>query len=175
MRRASIIVTLALLALAPRPSARPGRGFVQPEPGALAIIVHRSNPVDGLTLNELRQIFLLDTQSWPDKHKITVVLREKGQPERAEAIRLLCGMSETQFDRHLLFLTFNGTITRGPRAIQSANAMIRFVFNVPGAIGYIPAELADGSVKVLRVGGRLPGDSQYPLRRPQPKPPAPGI
>jgi len=51
--------------------------------------------------------------------------------------------------------------------------MIRFVFNVPGAIGHIPAELADGTVKVLRVGGRLPSDPQYPLRRPKPKPPAP--
>jgi len=80
MRKASLIVTLALLAITPARSARLGREPVQPEAGALALIVHRSNPVDDLTLSEIRRIFLLDIQSWPDRHKITVVLREKGQP-----------------------------------------------------------------------------------------------
>jgi hypothetical protein len=49
--------------------------------------------------------------------------------------------------------------------------MARFVFNAPGAIGYIPAELADGTVKVLRVGGSRPDDPRYPLRPSGPKPP----
>ena len=132
---------------------------------ALAIITHESNPVDGLTYNELRRIFLLQTQTWPHGRRITVVLREKGQPERSEAIRLVCGMSEAQYDRHILFQTFSGAIARGPRSILSAEAMLRFVFNVPGAIGYVPAELLDGSTKVLRIDGLLPGEPGYPLRR----------
>jgi ABC-type phosphate transport system substrate-binding protein len=135
------------------------------QPAALAIIVHRSNPVDGLTLSEVRRIFMLDTQTWPHGRKITVVLREKGQPERADAIRLLCGMSEADFDRYVLFQTFRGALGQEPRAIRSASSMLRFVFNVPGAIGYVPADLADGSTKVLRIDGLLPDSPKYPLRR----------
>ena len=140
---------------------------------ALAIIVHRSNPVDTITLNELRRIFMLDTQTWPHGRKITVVLREKGQAERAEAISLVCGMSESEYERHVLFQTFGGNVGWGPRAINSASAMLRFVFNAPGAIGYVPADGADGSTKILRVNGLLPGDPRYPLLRRRPRSPEP--
>jgi ABC-type phosphate transport system substrate-binding protein len=132
---------------------------------AIAIIVHRSNPVDGLTSGELRRIFLLETASWPNGRKITVVLRDKGQPERAEAIRMICGISEADFDRHVLFQTFRGSVSTEPRSIQSAAAMQRFVFNAPGAIGYVRADQLDGSTKVLRIDGRLPSAPDYPLRR----------
>jgi phosphate transport system substrate-binding protein len=136
------------------------------EADALALIVHRSNPITALTLNEVRRIFLLETQTWPHGRKITVVLREKGQRERTEAIPLLCGLSEADFDRHVLFQTFRGLVAQEPRAIRSAAAMLRFVFNVPGAIGYVPADVTDDSTKVLRIDGLLPGESKYPLRRP---------
>jgi len=43
---------------------------------ALAIVVHRGNPVESLTLSELRRIFMLETQNWPHGRRITVVLRE---------------------------------------------------------------------------------------------------
>jgi hypothetical protein len=42
----------------------------------------------------------------------------------------------------------------------------KFVFNVPGAIGYVRATDVDSSVKILRVDGRLPEDKEYSLRIP---------
>ena len=125
----------------------------------LAIVVHRANPIDALTRQELRRIFMLDTQTWPHGRKITVVLREKGQPERAEAIRLICGLSEPEFERHVLYQTFRGSVDRAPRSIQSASAMLRFIFNTPGAIGYVRADEVDDTVKVLQID-RLPGDAR---------------
>jgi len=132
---------------------------------ALAIIVHASNPVENLSFSELRRIFMLDTQTWPHGRKITVVLREKGQAERADAIRLICGLSEGDYDKHILFRTFQGSVNIGPRSIQSAPAMLRFVYSAPGAIGYVAADQVDATVKTLRIDGALPGDPRYPLRR----------
>lgn len=131
--------------------------------GALAIVVNEANPVEALTLRELRRIFMFDIQTWPHGRKITVVLREKGQPERGEAIRLVCDLSEPEYDHHILFQTFRGSIGWGPRSIMSVAAMLRFIFNVPGAIGYVPADQAE-STKVLRIDGLLPTDPGYPLR-----------
>ena len=131
---------------------------------AIAIIVHRSNPIDSLSSADLRRIYMFDMQTWPHGRKISVMLREKGQPERAEAIRLICGISEREYDRHVLFQTFRGSVGWGPRSIQSATAMLRFVFNAPGAIGYVPADQVDGTIKVLRVDGWLPSEPAYPLR-----------
>ena len=154
-----------MLVVAAAPLARVhASGQAVPAP-ALAIVVHASNPVENLTFSELRRIFMLDTQTWPHGRKITVVLREKGQPERAEAIRLICGLSETDYDKHILFRTFQGSVNIGPRSIQSAAAMLRFVYSAPGAIGYVTADQVDATVKTLRIDGALPGDPRYPLRR----------
>lgn len=161
-RPALLAVSLASTALLVR--VPPAVAQTTPAP-AMAIIVHRSNPVDDVTFSELRRIFMLDTQTWPHGRKITVVLREKGQPERADAIRIICGLSETDYERHVLFQTFRGAINIGPRSIQSAALMLRFVYSAPGAIGYVASDQIDASVKVLRINGLLPGDSRYALRR----------
>ncbi|HSL23648.1 MAG TPA: hypothetical protein VK886_19105 [Vicinamibacterales bacterium] len=152
---------LAVLAQGPA-KGQPGR---QPGlPDTLAIIVHRSNPVVQLTLIELRRIFMLEKQTWPHGRKITVVLREKGQRERTDAIRLICGIDEAEYDRYILLQTFRGQIGQGPRSILTGTGMLRFVFNAPGAIGSVSADQLDGSTKVLQIDGRLPGDPRYPLR-----------
>lgn len=141
-------------------------GAQSPAPGAIAIVVHQSNPVNDLTRSELRRIFMVETQTWPHGRKVTLVLGEKGQAGRAEAIRLICGLSEAEYDRHILLQTFRGSIGWGPRAIRSVSAMLRFVFNAPGAIGYVPASQVDSTIKVLTIDGRAPSDPQYPLRSP---------
>jgi hypothetical protein len=42
--------------------------------------------------------------------------------------------------------------------------MKRFVREVPNAIGFLDVSAVDGSVKVLRINGKLPGEPGYPLR-----------
>jgi len=41
----------------------------------------------------------------------------------------------------------------------------QFVASNPRAMGYIDSLLLDGSVKALRVDGKLPGEPGYPLAR----------
>src|SRR3982751_1229831 len=129
-----VLVALVLAALLVPPATSLSQQAISTAP--IAIIVHPSNPVETLTLGELRRIFMLDTQTWPHGRKITVVLRDKGQPERTEAIRMICGVTEHEYERQILFRTFQGSVNIGPRAIQSAAAMLRFVHSAPGAIGY---------------------------------------
>jgi hypothetical protein len=55
-------------------------------------------------------------------------------------------------------------ITAFPRVLDSNEAVIRFVNQVPTAISVIDASYRDGRVKVLRINGALPGEEGYPLR-----------
>ena len=164
MRTRLILIVLLLSATAF--AADVPLGAQQGAPGPpLAIIVNRANPVDDLTFVELRHVFMLDTQTWPHGRKITVVLRDYGLPERADAIRMICGLSETEYSKHILFRTFQGSINIGPRAIQSVAGMLNFIYSAPGAVGYVNADEVDRAVKVLRIDGTLPDDPRYPLRR----------
>jgi ABC-type phosphate transport system substrate-binding protein len=134
--------------------------------GPLAIVVHRSNPVEELSLSELRSLFLGERQRWPNGRRITLVLQEPGQPEREAALQLIYRMSEAELNHHFLRAVYRGQAFSAPKTLSSSDRVVRFVFNVPGAIGCVPAREVDSSVKVLRVEGRPPGEAGYPLRLP---------
>jgi hypothetical protein len=78
---------------------------------------------------------------------------------------MVCRLSESDYEKHILFRTFQGSVIIGPRAIQSVSGMLNFVSSAPGAIGYVNADEVDASVKLLRINGMLPDDPRYPLRR----------
>jgi len=130
---------------------------------ALAIVVNRSNPVDDLSTDELRKAFLGGRQRWPNGRKITVVMRPPGDMDRDFVLRTVCRMSEAEFQKYVLQATFTGETSVGPRVLDTALGVRRFVFNVPGAIGYIRLSEVDDTVKVLHIDGRAPTDPGYRL------------
>ena len=135
----------------------------------LAIIVNTSNPVDDLSQSELRRIFLGERSHWPNARRITLVMMEPGQPERKALISEVCQMSESDFSRHFLQGVFTGEVFVSPKTLASPVGVRKFVFNVPGAIGYLRASDVDSSVKVVRVAGHLPSDKEYSLRIQSPR------
>ena len=163
--RGALVLAVALLAANLAAAPVQVQGSSPPASEAIAIIVHRSNPVDTLSFAELRRIVLLERQTWPHGRKVTLVLREPGQQERIELLALVGGMSEPEFERHVLFQTFRGNVGWGPRSIRSAEAMRRFVYNAPGAIGHVYASELDDSIKALRIDGLSHDDPRYRLRR----------
>ena len=133
--------------------------------GDLAIIVHKSNPIENLSLAELREYFLAERSHWSTRQKIRVAMRETGSPEREAVLRLICGMSRDQdFTTHFLRARFSEQVVDEPRSLDSAPNMIRFVANVSGAIGYVRADEVDPSVRVIRVEDLSPGDPGYKLK-----------
>jgi phosphate transport system substrate-binding protein len=129
----------------------------------LAIIVNNENPLSELPIGELRRMLLGEVTRWPDGRKVTIAMREPGQPERDTVLRLICRMSEQDFTRYLLQATFRGELQAGPKVLDTPNGVRRFIFNVPGAIGYVRSDEVDPSVKVLRIGGAVPANAAFGL------------
>ena len=134
---------------------------------SLAIIVNLANPVDNLSTAELRSIFLGERSHWPNGRRITLVMMEPGQPERDALLREVCRMSESDFRRRILQGLFTGDVLVSPKTLATPVGVRKFVFNVPGAIGYLRPEDVDQSVKVIRIDGRLPSAPDYSLRIPE--------
>jgi phosphate transport system substrate-binding protein len=131
---------------------------------SLAIVVNRDNPVENLSMAELRSVFLGERSHWPNGRRITLVMMEPGQPERDEVVRDVCHMSDSDLRRRYLQGLLTGEVLVSPKTLASPIGVRKFVFNVPGAIGYLRPEDLDDSVKVIRIDGHLPGDPEYPLR-----------
>ena len=129
---------------------------------SLAIVVNRSNPVNDLSFNELRKIFLGDRSHWPNGHRIAVAMLDDG-PERQTVLHLIFRMDENGYQDHLLRGMFRGDVFVAPKTLVSPVILRKFVFNAPGAIGYLRANDVDDSVKVVRIDGFLPEDKNYRL------------
>lgn len=132
----------------------------------LAIVVNRSNPVDNLSTPELRRIFLGERGHWPNGRRITIVMIEPGQPERDVVLRDIFRMTETEFSNHFLHGVFTGEVLVSPKTLATPVGVRKFVFNVPGAIGYLRSADVDASVKVVRIDERYPDDKAYPFHVP---------
>jgi ABC-type phosphate transport system substrate-binding protein len=143
------------------PSQQPAQ--ISPRADHLAVIVNLTNPVEDLSLKELRNIVMVERTHWPDGRKITVALREPGLPERQAVLSLVYGMNEAGFTRYFLHATFTGQIPNSPRMLSTSELVRRFLVNVPGAIGFVRQVDADTSVKTVRIDGRMPGAPNYSL------------
>ncbi|HEY7616994.1 MAG TPA: hypothetical protein VH744_09345 [Terriglobales bacterium] len=165
-----ILLILAAIVLVFRPSAGKGigaAGYMAAQAGAernLAIVVNQSNTVDNLSMAELRRIFLGERSHWPNGRRITLVMMQPGQSEREAVLRDVCRMTEKEFNNHFLHGLFTGEVFASPKTLATPVGVRKFVFNVPGAIGYLRPADVDETVKVIRVDGLLPGEKDYKIQ-----------
>jgi phosphate transport system substrate-binding protein len=108
----------------------------------LAIIVNSRNPVQNLTIEQVRDVYQEAVSDWSQlggsKSKIHVVTREEGSGTRSAFESLVMGKAEIS-----------------PRAIvQDSNGSVRqLVGDDPNAIGFISLGLVNEKVKALHLGG----------------------
>ncbi len=132
----------------------------------IAVIVNKANPTDGITMVQLRKILLGQETKWPTGKKIAVLMTSPGQPERSAAIKIVCGMTETDFTLHFMHASFNGESGELPKAIGSGAQLRQMVAAALNAIGIVKASDADSSVKIVTVDGATPGQPAYKLKLP---------
>lgn len=130
----------------------------------LAIIVPKESPVDNLTMKELRSIFLADQQFWPDRSRIILLVRAPESAERDIVLNRIYEMSEAEFRQYWVAKMFRAEVPRGPKIVFSTDMTLELVVAIPGSISFMRADRVTDEVKVVRLDGSLPGDSDYPLK-----------
>ncbi|MCR4397510.1 MAG: phosphate ABC transporter substrate-binding protein, partial [Firmicutes bacterium] len=127
---------------------------------AIAVIVHATNPVEGLSSDMLRDIFAGRMSRWSSVGgldlPIHVVSREEGSGTRSSFDELVMG----------------GTSVTSSAVVQDSNgSILETVASDPQAVGYVSFGLVDLRVKALAVDGVKPGpasarDGTYGIVRP---------
>lgn len=133
-------------------------------PSPIAIVVHKSTAVEGLSLEELRSIFLADQQFWPDRTRITLLLRAPQSDERDFVLNKIYQMSEAQFRQYWIAKMFRSEVPRGPKIVFSTDMTVELVVAIPGSISFIRADEVSDDVRVVRIDGKLPNEAGYPLQ-----------
>jgi len=115
----------------------------------VAIIVNTSNSVGSLAPADIHRIFLGDKSTWPNGKHIFLVMAPPGSSERAIVLKDIYKMSEAEYAKYFLQAAFTGAVSAPPKDAASAAEVKQLVAANPGAIGYVKAQDADDSVKVL--------------------------
>ncbi len=131
---------------------------------AIAIVVHKDAPVDNLSMEELRSIFLADRQFWGDRTRISLLVRAPKSDERTFVLDRIYQMTEAQFRQYWIAKMFRAEIPRGPKIVFSTDMTLDLVVAVPGSISFMRASDVTDDVKVVSIDGKRPSDDGYPLR-----------
>ena len=127
---------------------------------AIAIIVHPTNPIETLSLDQIRNVFSGTMKNWkeltgPD-HPIDVVTREEGSGTRESFQKFVMGKED---------------ISLGALVQDSNGAVRQVIASDPSAIGYMSLGLVNEQVRAVRISGVEPNlknvyNGKYALVRP---------
>jgi phosphate transport system substrate-binding protein len=126
----------------------------------LAIVVHPSNPVSGLSVEQAKMIFAGLVSGWNEvggrDAPIRLISREEGSGTREAFVKMVMGKAR---------------ISRKALTQESNGAVKELVKHDPCAIGYMSLGLVGGELKALPVAGAAPTAEdvrlgKYPLVRP---------
>jgi ABC-type phosphate transport system substrate-binding protein len=138
---------------------------VQAAGDPIVVIVNGSNPVENLSMAELRKLFLCDRDHWDSGRAVAPVMPLAGAPERTLFLKVVFGMNDADFDRYFLQASFTGKSATPPKEVGSMWELRRMVGNSPGAIGFVRFSdlhtASDSVIKVVRIDGVPPTDAAY--------------
>ena len=142
---------------------------VQASGDPIIVIVNNSNPVDNLSIGELKKLFLSDRSRWDTGKSVAPVMVTAGSPERTAFLKVVCGMSDAEFGKYFLQAAFTGKSATPPKEVSSSQSVKSTVAASPGAIGFIKAadfhgDGSDGGVKSVKIEGVQASDPGYKIR-----------
>ena len=126
----------------------------------VALVVHPSNPVNGLTLEQIRNLFCGRATNWKDvggkDEVVRLITREEGSGTREAFTHLVMGKTR---------------IASTALTQESNGAVKELVKHDPNAIGFMSLGLVGEDLKALKVDGVVPTresvlSGKYPLVRP---------
>lgn len=142
---------------------------VQASGDPIVVIVNNSNPVDNLTMGELKKLFLSDRSRWDTGKSVAPVILSTGSTERTAFLKIVCGMSDAEFGKYFLQAAFTGKSATPPKEVSSSQSVKTTVAALPGAIGFVKAadfhgDGSDGGVKAVKIEGVQASDPAYKIR-----------
>lgn len=130
---------------------------------ALAVIVHKDNPISNIEASVLRRIYTGEQGSWKNGRSIYVINRDpSGPPRRVFYKRILKSEPTRSFMLPGMSMMFR------PQQQEPGQTVRGYVSRIPDAIAYVDLSEVNPSVKVLAVNGVFPTEEAlanrtYPL------------
>jgi ABC-type phosphate transport system substrate-binding protein len=158
---ALVLAVVTAMVINPLPARAGGEPIV--------VIINVANPVDNLTMGDLKKLFLSDRSRWDTGKAVAPVMVTAGAAERTAFLKMVCGMNDGDFGKYFMQAAFTGKSATPPKEVGGAQAVKATVAGSPGAIGFVKAgdfhgDASDGAVKAVKIDGMAASEDGYKLR-----------
>lgn len=114
------------------------------------VIVNPDVTAKELPLNALRAIFGMRLRTWPNGNRISVVVLNDSSPGHARFAKQTLAIFPHQLRLAWDRLVYSGT-GQAPIEVASETEMRAKVASTTDAIGYLPVEMVNDSVRILQI------------------------
>ena len=129
----------------------------------MALISNKSNSLPPIALADLVKVCKGQMSRWPDGKPVTIVMHQPGSADLKIVEDKIYRL--TSQDVRELITSANHNRADRPAIIlgNSDEEIIHKVESMPGAVGLVDVYSITGAVQVVKIGGKLPLESGYPL------------
>jgi hypothetical protein len=128
----------------------------------LAVIVAKNSGLSELSSAQLTRMYMGDLVDSGGRRLIPLN-RATATEEREQFDRVILGKSPDEMARYWIDRKIRGQ-SGAPKAVEPVDVYERVIAKLDGAIGYVRVSDVRGDVKVLRIDGKSPTESGYPVR-----------
>jgi len=125
-------------------------GMTSAASAALAIIAHPSNPLEGISADDVALIYLGKTDRFPNGRRVVPVDQNQNSPARIKFYRSVVHKDPTEITTYWSKLIFTGK-GQPPQEIGDDEAVKQWVASHPNGLGYVDGRVLDRTVKVLLI------------------------
>jgi len=164
--RTAVTAAIAILTMAAATWSVFGVLQAQAAGDPIVVIVNNANPIDNLTVGELKKLFLSDRSRWETGKAVAPVMLAPGAPERTAFLKTVCGMNDAEMGKYFMQAAFTGKSVTPPKDVGSAAAVKNMVSTSPGAIGFVKASDFPGGagIKAVKIDGVEASDAGYKIK-----------
>lgn len=159
-RRSFITCCLGLIAIAATAAAAPALGAGQGKV-RLAIVVAKDSPLEDISFYDLKRLYQGETTNVAGKRLAALNLPPLSE-DRVRFDHAVLGMAPDAVARYWIDRKIRGQ-SGAPKALDTSDLVQRVVTRLSGGVGYARVGDVKPGVKVLRVDGKTPSDSGYPI------------
>lgn len=128
----------------------------------LAVVVVKTSPVSGMSLDSLRRIFLSQRVDDVPGPRPVPLNHPARTTDRVGFDRTVLGMGPDDVGRYWIDRRVRGGAPP-PRTVDDPATLSRLIEKLPGAISYLRGAQVDGEKKALAIDGKLPHEKGYPI------------
>jgi hypothetical protein len=129
----------------------------------IALVGNKSNQTTGLSLPDLVKVCKGQTPRWPDGKTVTFVTRNPSSPDMRLILEKVYDLSKEEVASLIVAANRGRSSHPAIVVVDSDEALVQKVEATPGSVGLVDVYSITGGIAVLRVGGKLPLESGYPL------------